>query len=190
VLSEACRQANAWNINGCDPIPVAVNFSGHQFNQRDLLQRISQTLEQHSVDSTLIEVEMTESVAMDHSSKIMETLRELQQWGMRTAIDDFGTGYSSLSSLRNFPFSILKIDRNFIRHITTDHSAAQITSAIIFMGHALGMEVVAEGVEDKAQLEFLREHQCDVIQGYYTGRPTSAQAITELALKNRQTAQA
>jgi PAS domain S-box-containing protein len=185
VLSEACRQASAWRANGCGPIPVAVNFSGHQFNQRDLLQRISQILKRHSVDSTLIEVEMTESVAMDHSSKIMETLQELRHWGMRTAIDDFGTGYSSLSSLRNLPFSILKIDRNFIRHITSDHSAAQITSAIIFMGHALGMEVVAEGVEDKAQLEFLRKHQCDVIQGYYTGRPTDARAITELALADK-----
>ena len=181
VLSEACGQVRHWRESGCGAIPVAVNFSGHQFNQQGLLGRIRDTLDRFSVDSRHVEVEMTESVAIDNSVKMKEILEELRQLGMRTAIDDFGTGYSSLSSLRHFPFSILKIDRSFIQHVTTNPTAASITEMIIAMGHVLGMEVVAEGVENEQQLAFLREKRCDVIQGFFTGRPTDAQGIAEFA---------
>jgi len=171
VLYEACQQSRRWADAGCRMVPIAVNFSGHQFNQTGLIKNILNMLEFHGVQKTNIEVELTESVALESSTRVQSILSELKDLGIRTAIDDFGTGYSSLSSLRKFPFHTLKVDRSFVMDLNRTLSAGSIVEGIIKMGHALGMKVVAEGVEEEHQLQFLRDLNCDVIQGYLTGRP-------------------
>jgi EAL domain-containing protein (putative c-di-GMP-specific phosphodiesterase class I) len=177
VLGEVCKQLQGWQQSGAELVPVAVNFSGHQFSNRGMVKSLLRVLEHYSLASRFIEVELTESVVSDNHALVNDILGELRQCGIRTAIDDFGTGYSSLSSLRKFPFHTLKIDRSFVHDMNHDVSATSIVGSIIEMGHALGMQVVAEGVEDEQQLDLLRNHGCDVIQGYLTGRPVSAEEI-------------
>lgn len=182
VLQEACRQSRRWSDDGYRVVPIAVNFSGHQFNQRGLVKGILNTLETYAVENENIEVELTESVALENSARVQSILGELRELGIRTAIDDFGTGYSSLSSLRKFQFHTLKIDRSFISDLNQIPRTGSIIEGIITMGHALDMKVVAEGVEEEHQLEFLRDQNCDVIQGYLTGKPVCG----ELLLKQLQ----
>ncbi len=184
VLNEACRQSQDWSRVAGRVIPVAINFSGHQFNQRGLLESVQSAMSLFSIGSGQLEVELTESTAIRNSEKVRKILNQFNQRGIKTAIDDFGTGYSSLSSLRNFSFNTLKIDRSFVKSVGSDPHASAITEAIIQMSHILGLQVVAEGVEDAQQYGFLKDKGCDVIQGYFTGRPMSASDIQQQYLSS------
>ncbi len=174
VLNAVCRQIKEWEDSGVQPVPVAVNLSGRQFNSKDLGNTIKHILEDHRIDPALIELEITESSLMVNTEEAARTLEYLSSLGVSLSIDDFGTGYSSLSYLKRFPLDSLKIDRSFIRDVTTDGDDATITRAVISMAHSLGLKVIAEGVETERQLAFLTEYGCDQIQGYFFSRPLPA----------------
>jgi diguanylate cyclase (GGDEF)-like protein/PAS domain S-box-containing protein len=200
VIDTACRQISEWGRAGLGPISVAVNLSARQFSHdavdldasgdapragmdHQLLEfelQVARAIESHNIDPRLVEFELTESLLMSHAEKSIAILRRLKAHGIGLSIDDFGTGYSSLAYLRRFPIDALKIDRAFIRDITTNADDAAITAAIISLAHSLKLKVVAEGVETAEQLAFLREQHCDEIQGYYLSRPLPAAAISEL----------
>ncbi|MDH3438970.1 MAG: EAL domain-containing protein, partial [Betaproteobacteria bacterium] len=174
VLNAVCRQIKEWENAGVQTVPVAVNLSARQFTSKDLGATIKRILEEHQIDSGLIELEITESSLMVNTEEAVRTLEYLSALGVSISIDDFGTGYSSLSYLKRFPLDSLKIDRSFIRDITTDGDDATITRAVISMAHSLGLKVVAEGVETERQLAFLTEYGCDQIQGYFFSHPLPA----------------
>ena len=171
VLQTACRDAVAWQSQPGMPRYVAINVSSHQLRNDDLVERITRVLEQTGLPADALELEITESALLENTDKNRQTFETLHQMGLRLAIDDFGTGYSSLSYLRRFPFDTLKIDRAFIHDIPNQQEANQLVSAIISMAKVLGLKIVAEGVENLQQLEFLREQKCQVFQGYYLARP-------------------
>jgi len=163
--------ATAWERAGHAPLPVAVNLSARQFNAKEFGPAIGAVLREQGVDPGLIELEITESSLMTNTEDAVRTLEYLSALGVGLSIDDFGTGYSSLSYLKRFPLDALKIDRSFIRDITTDSDDATITRAVISMAHSLGLKVIAEGVETEEQFAFLAEYGCDEIQGYYFSYP-------------------
>jgi len=171
VLRTACTQNRAWQKQGLPPIRMAVNFSAKQFQVVDLCDRIMQVLLETDLDPQYLEIEITESLVMQDQGTTIKMLRQLQSLGIRISIDDFGTGYSSLSYLRLLPVSKLKIDASFIRETPQNSDDSAITSAIITMAHSLNLKAIAEGVERKEQLEFLRSHNCDAVQGYLFSRP-------------------
>ena len=170
VLRTACTQARRWLDEGLFAVPVAVNVSALQFRQEGFVALIRRVLAETGLPPHLLELELTESLLFSNAEVIPATMRELEEVGLKLAIDDFGTGYSSFTYLRHFRVSKLKIDRSFVRDLALDSDAA-ITAAIISMARSLRLEVVAEGVEDEAQMRFLREHGCDQMQGYYFSRP-------------------
>ena len=178
VVTTVCAQILAWQAEGITPRPVAVNLSARQFRQRNLASVFGDILHTHGVDPALLEIELTESSLMSDSEGAVQTLQEMKSRGIRLSVDDFGTGYSSLAYLKRFPLDSLKIDRAFIRDVTTDVDDATITLTIINLAHSLKLKVVAEGVETQAQLEFLRAHGCDEIQGYYFSKPLPCAGIT------------
>jgi diguanylate cyclase (GGDEF)-like protein/PAS domain S-box-containing protein len=171
VIGAVCAQIKSWQAAGIKPVPVAVNLSGRQFLAQDLGSTVKRLLAEHELDPGLIELEITESSLMVNTEEAIQTLEHLSSLGVSLAIDDFGTGYSSLSYLKRFPLDSLKIDRSFVRDITSDAEDAAITRAVISMAHSLGLKVVAEGVETEAQMSFLAANACDEIQGYYLARP-------------------
>jgi len=181
VLEEAFRQARAWDAAGVPPLRVSVNLAAEHLEQPGLAHRIAAVLMRTGLEPSRAEIEVTETSAMRRPDKTIETLLEMKAIGLRVSIDDFGTGYSSLGYLRRFPIDALKIDRSFIRDLSDDPGAATITRGIIALGHNLGLEIVAEGVETRAQLAFLREHGCDEVQGFLTGRPVPPEAIPDVA---------
>ena len=185
VLRTACRQNRAWQTAGLSPIRMAVNLSARQFHEKNLLGMVRQTLREAQLDPACLELELTESVIMKNAEVTTAVLREFHEMGIEVSIDDFGTGYSSLNYLKRFPVNKLKIDQSFIRDITRDPDDAAITTAVIAMGHSLHLKVIAEGVETKEQLEFLRSIQCDEIQGYYFSRPLPAGEATKLLEEGR-----
>jgi EAL domain-containing protein (putative c-di-GMP-specific phosphodiesterase class I) len=185
VLDAVCGQIRAWQISGLDPVPVAINLSARQFVSPDLAGTIRRALEKHGVDATLLEVEITESAIMHNTEEAIRTLEHLQSLGVQTAVDDFGTGYSSLGYLKRFPLRALKVDRSFIRDITTDPDDATITQAVISMAHSLELKVIAEGVETEAQLEFLERYGCDEVQGFIYSRPVPADECGVLIADDR-----
>jgi diguanylate cyclase (GGDEF)-like protein/PAS domain S-box-containing protein len=174
VIDQACRILSDWRARGIQPPRLSVNVSPRQFLQPGLAKRIRGILDDHGVDARLIDLEVTESALMDHPEAAAGILRELKAMGLGIVIDDFGTGYSSLAYLKTFPIDKLKIDRSFVRDILTDKSDREITQAVIALSHNLGLLVVAEGVEHEKQLEFLRQHQCDSVQGYLFSKPRPA----------------
>lgn len=180
VLRTACTQAQVWHDAGLAPIRIAVNLSGHQFNQPHLNRIIIEILNETRLDPRYLELELTESTLMHNPDAAIATLSELKSLGIQISIDDFGTGYSSLSYLKQFPFDILKIDRSFVCRLTEDVKNAAITTAILQMARSLNLKVVAEGVETEAELAFLSGHQCDQIQGYWFSPPLSAKTFEEL----------
>ncbi len=180
VLEEACRQNKQWQDQGFVPIPVAVNLSQVQFRQRNLLDIVKSTLQKTGLKPEFLELELTESLLMDCSEYNVKLLKEFRKLGVNLSIDDFGTGYSSLSYLNRFPINKLKIDRSFSLGIPKNKNHASITSAIISLGHDLEMKVIAEGVENNIQLNFLRAHQCDEIQGYLIGKPWPPEQMQEM----------
>jgi EAL domain-containing protein (putative c-di-GMP-specific phosphodiesterase class I)/FixJ family two-component response regulator len=187
VLRAACAQAKAWaSASPKNAVPVAVNLSSRQFYQQDLPAVVSRTLRDHGLAAHLLELEITESIAMQNADASVATLRELKALGVHLAIDDFGTGYSSLSYLKRLPVSTVKIDRSFITDLASNPDDASIAQAIINMAHNLNLKVIAEGVETAAQLSFLASHGCDQIQGYYFSRPCAAAEIGEMLAHNRR----
>jgi diguanylate cyclase (GGDEF)-like protein/PAS domain S-box-containing protein len=183
VLKQACLQACAWMNAGLNPGLLAVNLSAAQFRQSELVTQIGAILRDTGMEPHLLELELTESMIME-SGQHLTMLSSLKELGVSLAIDDFGTGYSSLSYLRRFPVDTLKIDQAFVRHIANNADDAAIVDAIIGLGHSLHLKVVAEGVEDQAQMEFLREHACDMIQGFYYSQPLSAEEFEMLLMRN------
>jgi diguanylate cyclase (GGDEF)-like protein/PAS domain S-box-containing protein len=174
VVRRACRQIAEWRRAGITPMPVAVNISAKQFNQRDLAAKIETALRENDVDGSLLEVELTESTAMQNADEAIVAMGRLKALGVRIAIDDFGMGHSSLSYLKRLPIDVLKIDRSFVTGLPATENDASITKAIITMAHSLGLKVIAEGVENPQQLAFLAENGCDEVQGYLFSRPVAA----------------
>jgi diguanylate cyclase (GGDEF)-like protein/PAS domain S-box-containing protein len=180
VLDAACAQIRDWQRAGLEPVPVAINFSAHQFLQTGLDDMISGTLAKHGVDARWIEIEITESALMQNPEDAVIALRQIKALGISLSVDDFGTGYSSLNYLKRFPLDKLKIDRSFVRDIVADPDDAAITRAVVTMAHSLNLKVVAEGVETEEQLSFLSTHRCDEAQGYLLSRPMPAGACSAL----------
>jgi len=180
VLREACRQNKAWQDEGLPPARVSVNLSARVFQQRDIAKLVMQVLAETGLEPQYLELELTESTIMRNAEEAVSMLNELHALGIGLAIDDFGTGYSSLSYLKRFPVDRLKIDRSFVSDIGISGDDETITSAIIALAHSLKLQVIAEGVETSAQLDFLRERACDEMQGFYFAKPLSTDAISEL----------
>ncbi len=180
VLREACRQNKAWQDEGLPPARVSVNFSARVFQQRDIAKLVLQVLDETGLAPQYLELELTESTIMRNAQEAVSMLNELHALGIGLAIDDFGTGYSSLSYLKRFPVDRLKIDRSFVSDIGVSADDETITSAIIALAHSLKLQVIAEGVETSAQLEFLKERACDEMQGFYFARPLTTDAIAAL----------
>jgi EAL domain-containing protein (putative c-di-GMP-specific phosphodiesterase class I) len=189
VLYTACRQIKIWQKKIGHDLTVAVNLSARQFQQPDLVSQIRNAVLESGIEPSSLEVEITESNAMQNAENTMYTLRELKALGIRISMDDFGTGYSSLNYLKRFPIDTLKLDQIFVRDVTTDATDAAIVSAVISMAHSLNLKVVAEGVETEEQLDFLRRQHCDVIQGYLFSPPMPAEQL-EAYLAERKTANA
>jgi diguanylate cyclase (GGDEF)-like protein/PAS domain S-box-containing protein len=180
VLRTACSQLRAWQDQGLAPLPVAVNVSAVQFRHQDFCSLVRQVLHENRVAPGLLELELTESLLLSSADVAFSVLEAFAAMGVKLAIDDFGTGYSSLSYLKYFRAGKLKIDRSFVRDIPGDHDDAAIVIAVIGLARSLRMKVIAEGVENQAQMSFLREHGCDEIQGYYYSRPVPAPEAAEM----------
>ena len=179
VLRTACRQTKEWHEQGADGLRVAVNLSARQFQQHDLVQMVRSALDDVGLAPSALELEITETTAMQNADMSVETLHALRAIGVGISIDDFGMGYSSLNYLKRFPITAVKIDRAFVHDLATDEGDAAIVSAVIGMARSLRLRVVAEGVENAAQFAILRTQKCDEAQGYYFSRPASAAAITD-----------
>jgi diguanylate cyclase (GGDEF)-like protein/PAS domain S-box-containing protein len=180
VIRTACLQNKAWQDQGLPPVRVAVNLSPRQFTDDNLPKSIAAILKETGMGAAWLELEITESMIMHDVGKTMQKLNTLGKTGIRIAIDDFGTGHSSLAYLKRFPIDTLKIDRSFIRDLPGDAEDKAITTAIIAMGRSLELTVVAEGVETREQLDFLRAHGCDEFQGYLFNKPQPAEQFAQL----------
>lgn len=180
VIAEACRQIAAWQAQGLAVPKVSVNLSARQFADGRLGQRIAEILEASGIAPSCLELELTESILMQDVGEAMRILGSLKELGPSIAIDDFGTGYSSLNYLKAFPIDVLKIDHSFVDGLPMGEQDGQIARAIIAMAHSLSLSVIAEGVENQAQLDFLREYGCDEVQGFYLGRPVRAGELQAL----------
>lgn len=179
VLEEACRESHRLREAGLSDFAIAVNVSAIQFKQANFMAMIRRILAETGLSTAGLSLEITESVMMSDPETFTATLRDLKALGVKVALDDFGTGYSSLSYLKRFPIDQVKIDRAFVRDITSDAADAAISSAIIAMAHSLDMSVVAEGVENAEQVAYLRGRGCDELQGYYLSRPLAAAAFQQ-----------
>ena len=182
VMRSACAQNKAWQDAGLAPLRVAVNLSARQFSAPNLVAEMRQVLEQTGLAPSCLEIELTESLFMSDVTLAVETLHNMKALGVKLSIDDFGTGYSSLSYLSRFPIDVLKIDRSFVNDITRDANDAAIVDSIIALAHNLKLNVIAEGVETAEQLDYLREHGCDEMQGYFFSRPLPAIEFEQLLL--------
>jgi len=181
VLNAACAQNKAWQEAGLPHVRVAVNISARQFQLQNFVDTVTKVLEKTGLDPKWLELEITETVAMQNAEFTIKMLLELNEMGIHLSIDDFGTGYSSLSYLKRFPINKLKIDKSFVSEIGVgQNDKAKIASTIIILGQSLNLGVVAEGVETVEQLDFLKGHQCDEMQGYLLGKPTSADDFKKL----------
>ena len=188
VLRTACAQNRGWQRAGLPPIRVVVNLSGRQLRQGTLTDTVRAALDASGLEPRWLGLELTESMLVDRRYEGVAALQALRAMGLRLSIDDFGTGYSSLSYLKHFPVDTLKIDRCFVRDLTTVPDDAAITSAIIAMAHALDLRVVAEGVESEEHLTFLRSHGCDEVQGHLLGRPVLPERFAEWLARPRSAA--
>lgn len=174
VLREACRQSVAWRKAGLPELVMAVNLSAVQFKRGDVLKSVTQALAESGLEPALLELELTESILIKDTEKVLATVRQLKSLGVKLSIDDFGTGYSSLSYLKQFDVDKLKIDQSFVRDMVDDPNDAAIVRAIIQMAKGLNLTTIAEGVEDECQLALLRLQHCDEVQGYHFARPMPA----------------
>jgi diguanylate cyclase (GGDEF)-like protein/PAS domain S-box-containing protein len=174
VLDEACRQLSAWRAEGIDSLRIAVNLSAHQLRSPDLVASVAALLQRHGLTGHDLQLEITESVAMEDPDCCIGYLQALRDIDIELAIDDFGTGYSSLAYLKRLPIQVLKLDRAFVRDIETDPSDAEISAATLALAHNLGLKVTAEGVETEAQRDYLLQHRCDFMQGFLFSKPLTA----------------
>ena len=180
VLRGACAQNRAWQEQGLPEMRVAVNLSGYQLQQRDLIEVVNRILEDTGLDGRFLELEVTETVVMQNPDFAVGVLNELRELGIHISIDDFGTGYSSLAHLKRFSVNTLKIDKSFVRDVAINSTDAAIATAIIAMGNSLNLKVIAEGVENEGQLEFLRDQSCHEMQGYFFSRPVPPDQVAEI----------
>jgi len=180
VLQNACLQNKMWQEAFPEKVSVAINVSGLQFGQKYFVQDVLTALEDANLDPQYLDLEITETIIMIDPERAVRSLNKLKEVGIHISLDDFGTGYSSLSYLQRLPFDAIKIDISFIRNVVTNLNDAAIVKAIIAMAHNLNLKVVAEGVEDEQQLNFLEEHQCDIIQGYFFSPPVPAEEFFDL----------
>ena len=185
LLNDICRQYRRWQDGGLQPPPIAMNLSGRQFQRQNLPDLIGRAIAEAGIEPQHLEVELTESTIMSNAESNIEMLVMLKRMGLTVAIDDFGTGYSSLSYLKRFPVDVLKIDSSFVHDIATDADSAELVRGVIGMAHGLRLKVVAEGVETPEQLAFLQRHGCDVIQGFYFGKPVPAAEFEALLRAGR-----
>ncbi|WP_038491793.1 bifunctional diguanylate cyclase/phosphodiesterase [Janthinobacterium agaricidamnosum] len=183
VIEKVCQQMARWKAHGQSLVPVSINVSARQFGRGDVHLVLAEALARHGIDAHLIEVEITESAMMDQQNRAVEQLAAIRALGVRLLVDDFGTGYSSLSQLQKFAMDGLKIDRAFTTELGRSEQGEIFIRAILSMAHALGMSVVAEGVESMRQLEILRSLQCNEIQGYFVSRPVPAEQMLGLMRK-------
>ena len=179
VLRQACAQNRAWQDAGLTPIRVVVNLSSRQL-RRSLPETVGRILQATGLEARFLGLELTESLLVNHQKEDTDTLHALRAMGLHLAVDDFGTGYSSFSYLKHLPLDTLKIDRSFVREITTSPDDAAITTAIIAMAHALGLKVVGEGVETAGQRDVLRGQGCDAMQGYLFSRPVLPEVLAPM----------
>jgi len=186
VMEEACRQLSVWRAEGIEDIRMAVNLSAQQLRSPDLVKSIDTLLKHHDLKGSDLELEITESVAMENPELAIGQLQALRDIGIELAIDDFGTGYSSLAYLKRLPIQVLKLDRTFVRDIETDPNDAEISAATLALAHNLGLKVTAEGVETEAQRDYLIQHQCDFMQGYLFSKPLMAEDALKFFRKYRQ----
>lgn len=185
VLHAACLQNKAWQDAGFEPMTIAVNISARQFQQENLVKTITDTLAKTDLRPEHLDLELTESTLMQDPDAAIAVLRELKSMGIRVSIDDFGTGYSSLSYLKRFPVDAVKIDRSFVRDITTNPDDAAIAGAVVAMAHSLKLNVIAEGVETLEQLEFLRNIKCNEMQGYFVSPPVPVDDLNHILREAR-----
>ena len=186
VMREACNQTKAWQDAGLEPMRLSVNFSARQFQQSTFIPSVVEILKETKLEPAWLELELTEGSIMKDPEQAIEKLRELRMMGISIAIDDFGTGYSSLSYLKRFPIDTLKIDKSFVQDVCTDPDDASIVKAIVTLGHALDLKIVAEGVETQDQLEYLTLLGCDVLQGFLFSEPLAQQEFHELLVAQSQ----
>jgi len=179
VLRTACAQGRAWHQAGL-PVRVSVNFSPRQFQHQNPVALVTRVLRETGLPPDQLELEITESAVMKDANAALGTLRSLKETGVNLSIDDFGTGYSSLSYLRSFPLHALKVDRSFVREITSRTDDAAIVTAVIAMAHSLKLKVIAEGVESAEHLSWLHARDCDEVQGFHFSKPVPADAAGKL----------
>ncbi|MNU31951.1 Cyclic di-GMP phosphodiesterase Gmr [compost metagenome] len=182
VLDEACKKISEWGASSIGPVHLSVNVSGIQFFVGGLEEEVLKAIRKHDIAPDLLELELTESSLMSNAEETIAVLRNLKALGIQISIDDFGTGYSSLAYLKRFPIDKLKIDIAFVREVTSNPDDAAIVLAIISMAHSMKLEVIAEGVENDAQLAYLRRHGCDEMQGYYFSRPVPQEEFEQMLM--------
>jgi diguanylate cyclase (GGDEF)-like protein len=185
VLLTACKQLKIWQKRIAPDLTVAVNLSARQFQQPNLVEEIREILEETDLDPGCLELEITESNAMQNAENTIYSLRGLKALGVRIAMDDFGTGYSSLNYLKRFPIDTLKLDQSFVRDVNTDASDAAIVSAVILMAHSLDLRVIGEGVETEDQFGFLQRHKCDHVQGYLFSAPLPIEEVEPFLIERK-----
>jgi EAL domain-containing protein (putative c-di-GMP-specific phosphodiesterase class I) len=180
VIQTACLQNVAWQQQGLPHLKIAVNLTARQFGDEHLLRDVAAIIKSTGMEAGLLEIEIHESLLIHDIDRTLRILTALKAMGIKIAIDDFGTGYSSLSTLQRFPLDTIKIDRSFVRDVARPGDNSNLTEAIIAMGKSLSLTVVAQGVETREQVEYLRSHACDEIQGFYYNKPMSAHEFTAL----------
>lgn len=181
VLEVACKQAQKWRMQFPQTLPfISVNLSGRQFSQQDLVQQIDRILTETQLERSALKLELTESVVMDDVEASISILLQLKALQLKLGIDDFGTGYSSLSYLHRFPIDTLKVDRSFVMEVETPGGTAELVKTIVALGHNLGMNVVAEGIEERSQVQILRALSCEYGQGYFFAKPLPVEAAEDL----------
>lgn len=185
VLNLACQRLRDWLDQGVRAPAISINVAARQLNRADLVDIISRYLAKYELEARYIEVEITESALMEDPEKTVTLLSRLRDLGIRISLDDFGTGYSNLSYLTRYPMDTLKIDASFIRQMHENPNAMKLVNSIIELGHNIGLRTIAEGVETREQLDYLRERGCDEIQGYYFSKPLPADEFAALIGEDR-----
>ena len=185
VIDQACKEVKRLHNKGYNELKVSINISGIHFSQSNFVKDVSRIIRNANMNTHLVELELTESMIMPNAEESIDELVHVKKNGMKLSIDDFGTGYSSLSYLKRFPIDTIKIDQSFIRNLTSHSDDAAIVRAIITMAKSLQLEIIAEGVENKDQLDFLRQEKCDIIQGFYLSKPIPFSELEEFLKKWR-----
>jgi len=180
VIAQACSEARGWCAHGLPPLRVAVNLSPVQFRNRNMVALVDDILARTGLDPKRLELELTETILMHDADAVTIELRELRKRGVSVSIDDFGTGYSSLAYVKKFPVDRIKIDQSFVRNLTSDPNDAAIVRAIVNLGHSLGIDVIAEGVDSADQVEMLRAEGCEEAQGFLFAKPLPVEEFLAL----------